>query len=64
MATSTLGLLSLKEAAEALGRPEATLRYWRSLGCGPRSARVGGRVVYRESDLRAWIEAQFEAEAE
>jgi predicted DNA-binding transcriptional regulator AlpA len=34
------------------------LRYWRHLGIGPRSFRIGRRVVYRNADLRAWIESQ------
>jgi predicted DNA-binding transcriptional regulator AlpA len=36
----------------------ATLRYWRHLGTGPRSFRLGRRVVYRLADVGAWIEAQ------
>jgi hypothetical protein len=30
----------------------------RHLGTGPRSFRLGRRVVYRLADVRAWIEAQ------
>lgn len=33
------------------------------MGTGPKSAKVGGRVMFRESDVMAWIDAQFEAEA-
>jgi predicted DNA-binding transcriptional regulator AlpA len=53
-----LELLTLPEAAELLRAPVATLRYWRHLGTGPRSFRLGRRVVYRLADVRAWIEAQ------
>jgi predicted DNA-binding transcriptional regulator AlpA len=35
-----------------------TLRYWRWKGVGPRSFRLGSRVVYRETDVLAWIEEQ------
>ena len=48
-----------KVAAEVAGVPESTMRWWRHVGYGPPSARLGRRVVYREADLLAWIEAQF-----
>jgi hypothetical protein len=34
------------------------LRYWRHLGTGPHSFRVGHRVVYRRDDLHTWIDDQ------
>jgi excisionase family DNA binding protein len=49
-------LLTIAEAAELLRAPVATLRYWRHLGTGPRSFRLGRRVLYRSDDLRSWIE--------
>jgi DNA-binding transcriptional MerR regulator len=51
-------LLTITEAAELLRAPVATLRYWRHLGTGPRSFRLGRRVLYRSDDLRSWIDAQ------
>lgn len=51
-------LLTIAEAAELLRAPVATLRYWRHLGTGPRSFRLGRRVLYRSDDLRRWIDAQ------
>jgi DNA-binding transcriptional MerR regulator len=51
-------LLTITEAAELLRTPVATLRYWRHLGTGPRSFRLGRRVVYQLTDLEAWIAAQ------
>jgi excisionase family DNA binding protein len=51
-------LLSIAEAAELLRAPVATLRYWRHLGTGPRSFRLGRRVLYRRDDLHAWIDHQ------
>lgn len=53
-------LMRLPEVAEMTGIPEATLRFWRHAGTGPRSAKLGRRVVYRESDVNAWLDAQFE----
>ena len=51
-------LLTITEAAELLRAPVATLRYWRHLGTGPASFRLGRRVLYRRDDLSAWIDAQ------
>jgi predicted DNA-binding transcriptional regulator AlpA len=56
--SSGLELLTLPEAAAVLRAPVATLRYWRHLGTGPRSFRLGRRVVYRLADVHAWIDAQ------
>ena len=53
-------LLTITEAAELLRSPVATLRYWRHLGTGPRSFRLGRRVLYRSDDLRSWIDAQHD----
>jgi excisionase family DNA binding protein len=51
-------LLTITEAAELLRAPVATLRYWRHLGTGPRSFRLGRRVLYRREDLLTWIDAK------
>ena len=51
-------LLTITEAADLLRAPVATLRYWRPLGTGPRSFRLGRRVLYRTDDLHAWIAQQ------
>ena len=51
-------LLTMQEVADVVRVPAATLRYWRHLGTGPRSFRLGRRVLYRSDDLRAWVNAQ------
>ncbi len=51
-------LLTLTEAAELLRAPVATLRYWRHLGTGPCSFRLGRRVLYRRDDLLRWIDTR------
>ena len=56
--TAETDLLTIDEAAELVRAPVATLRYWRHLGTGPRSFRLGRRVVYRRDDLHVWIDAQ------
>lgn len=53
-------LLTINEAAELLRAPVATLRYWRDLGTGPRSFRLGRRVLYRYDDVQMWIEEQLD----
>jgi hypothetical protein len=51
-------ILPLREAAARLRTPEATLRYWRHLGTGPHSFKIGRRVMYDEDDLYRWINQQ------
>ena len=51
-------LLTMTEAADLTRAPVATLRYWRHLGVGPRSFRLGRRVLYRRCDLLEWIAQQ------
>ena len=53
-------LLTLDEAAAILRAPAATLRYWRHLGTGPRSFKLGRRVVYKRCDIDAWIAERAE----
>ncbi|MGY1845533.1 helix-turn-helix transcriptional regulator [Modestobacter sp. SYSU DS0875] len=61
---TTMGtdLLTLEEAAERLRTSPSTLRYWRHRSEGPKSFRVGRRVLYKRSDLDAWVEQQYAAE--
>lgn len=55
-------LLRIEDVAELTGIPVNTLRFWRHEKRGPKSANLGGRrVVYREADVVAWIDAQFES---
>ncbi|GAB3361291.1 helix-turn-helix transcriptional regulator [Modestobacter lapidis] len=51
-------LLTITEAADVLRAPVATLRYWRHRNIGPKSFRLGRRVLYRRADLRTWIDGQ------
>ena len=55
-AEPTPQLLTIAEAALLLRTPVATLRYWRHLGTGPHSFRLGRRVLYRRDDLQSWID--------
>jgi len=60
---SRTNLVLIPEASERLRVSEATLRYWRHLGTGPKSIKVGRRVMYREDDLEAWLDEQATAAA-
>ncbi|HET7386141.1 MAG TPA: helix-turn-helix domain-containing protein [Nocardioidaceae bacterium] len=52
-------LLTLDEVAERLRTPPATLRFWRHQGTGPKSAKLGRRIIYREADVQQWLDAQY-----
>jgi len=56
-------LLTLDEVAQMLRKSPAQMRWMRHNGTGPRAARLGGRVMYREIDVIDWVNAAFEAEA-
>lgn len=51
-------LLITEEVSKMTRHPVATLRYYRHRNEGPPSFKLGRRVVYRESDVLAWIEDQ------
>jgi predicted DNA-binding transcriptional regulator AlpA len=55
-------LLTLDEVAEMLRKTPSQLRWMRHAGSGPRCAKLGGRVMYREQDVVDWVNAAFEAE--
>jgi predicted DNA-binding transcriptional regulator AlpA len=48
-------LLTTAEVALMTRAPESTVRYWRHLGTGPRSFRLGRRVVYRRHEVERWL---------
>ena len=43
------------EVAEALRAPVETVRYWRHVGKGPKSFKLGRRVLYALEDVEAFI---------
>lgn len=63
MALAIATLLTLAETAEQLRKSEAQLRWMIHAGTAPRSAKIGGRRMFRASDVEAYIDAAFEAEA-
>lgn len=55
--------LTTAEVAEIFRTSVETVRYWRNVGKGPRSFKVGRRVLYRECDVTAWTEATLSGAA-
>ena len=51
-------MLTLQEACRFLRVPEGTLCYWRHLGAGPRSSKLGRDVRYWRADLVLWLTEQ------
>ena len=51
-------LLTIGEVADIVRAPVATLRYWRHLGTGPHSFRIGRGVRYWHNDVTTWLQQQ------
>ncbi|PWD94485.1 helix-turn-helix domain-containing protein [Kocuria rosea] len=56
-------LLTVEEVAEMLRKTPSALRYQIHKGTAPRSAKIGGRRMFRESDVIAYIDAAFDMDA-
>lgn len=54
--------LNTREVARWLRTPAETVRYWRHIGKGPRSFKVGRRVLYKRIDVQEWFDRQYNAE--
>lgn len=53
-------ILTVKEAAQYLKLGKPTLDRYRTVGGGPRFAKIsGGAVRYRRADLDAWLESKL-----
>lgn len=59
---AAMKLMTIDEVAEMLRKSPAQLRWMRHNGSGPKSAKLGGRVMYREQDVIDWVNAAFDAE--
>lgn len=53
-------LLTVREASEIAHTSPATLRYWRHAGSGPRSFKIGRRVMYKRADVEQWLQQQYD----
>lgn len=58
-----MSLLNTSEVSEITGLSESTLRYFRATDQGPKSGKLGRRVVYKSEDVTTWIEEQLESTA-
>jgi len=54
-------LLTIGEVADIIRVPVATLRYWRHLGDGPDSFRIGRGVRYWRSAVYEWLHNQSDS---
>ncbi|WP_290715652.1 helix-turn-helix transcriptional regulator [Gordonia sp. UBA7599] len=52
--------MTTAEVAELLRTSPETVRYWRHIGSGPRSFKVGRRVLYDSNDVTTWLAEQKE----
>jgi len=52
------GLLNCGAAAKYLGISKSTLDEWRVTGRSPVHYKLGRRVLFRASDLKAWLESR------
>ncbi len=53
-------ILYTEEVAALARKPVATIRWLKATGQGPKCGKLGRRVVYRRSDVEAWIASAFE----
>ncbi len=49
--------MTTSDLAERLRTPQSTVRYWRYIGYGPPGLKVGRRVLYRVTDVEAWLKS-------
>ena len=50
-----MAYMTTAELAELVRAPDSTVRYWRHCGKGPKSLRLGKRVLYDVDEVRAWL---------
>ena len=56
--------MTTEEVAELARTSPETVRYWRHIGRGPTSFKVGRRRLYARADVESWLEeARFAAVA-
>lgn len=51
--------LTTNQMAERFQTAESTIRHWRSVGYGPRPAKIGRRFLYPLADVEAWEQAKL-----
>lgn len=56
-------ILGTQQLSAETGIPVGTLRFWRHVGLGPVSFKLGRRVVYRRDEIDRWLADSEEATA-
>lgn len=56
-------LWTIDDVAEYLGRSRRAVEWMVYAGTGPKSAVLAGRRMFRQADVEAWIDEQFEKES-
>jgi predicted DNA-binding transcriptional regulator AlpA len=51
-------MYEVDEAAKLVGVKVKTMYHYNTTGIGPKRYKVGRKVCYKESDLRAWMERE------
>ncbi len=51
------GYLTEDELAHELGKSKRTIARWRALDEGPPVTRIGRRILYRRTAVKAWLES-------
>ena len=54
-------IIRTPEVSRLTGAPTGTVRYWDHTGKGPKSFKLGGRRVWRRSEVLRWIAEQEQA---
>ena len=49
--------MTTTEVAQLLRTSPETVRYWRHVGKGPQSFKVGRRVLYDVADVQTWLQS-------
>jgi excisionase family DNA binding protein len=63
MAEPSQYLMTTDEVAALVRVPASSVGFWRHAGKGPRSFKLGRRILYDASDVHAWIEAERERQS-
>lgn len=53
-------MLTAQEVADYLVVPVATLYAWRHKGEGPKGARIGRHLRFRQADVDRWVQSQMQ----
>jgi predicted DNA-binding transcriptional regulator AlpA len=60
--TINTDILYTEEVAALARKSVPTIRWLKATNQGPKWGKLGRRVIYRRSDVLAWIEAAFNAD--